>query len=113
MDLIEFYRSAHVFVFPSVWDEPFGMPIIEAMACGIPVIATHGGGIPEIIEDGKTGFLVERGDTDGLADAILRLLRDKHLMQSVGEAGRQRATEQFSWDRISEDLMSAYKRLAF
>jgi glycosyltransferase involved in cell wall biosynthesis len=110
-DLINFYHSAHVFVFPSVWDEPFGMPIIEAMACGLPVVATRGGGIPEIVEDGKTGFLVERGDPDTLAEAIVSLIQNQRLRDSIGNAGRQCVLEGFTWDRISEDLLSAYDML--
>jgi glycosyltransferase involved in cell wall biosynthesis len=108
--LIKLYHSADIFVFPSVWDEPFGMPIIEAMACGLPVIATRGGGIPEFVEDGKTGVLVERGDTGSLAKALLLLIRDQSFRESIGSAGRQRVFERFTWDRISEDLLSAYGR---
>lgn len=110
-DLINFYHSAHMFVFPSVWDEPFGMPIIEAMACGLPVVATRGGGIPEIVEHGKTGLLVEKGDSNGLADAMRGLLGNEHSMQPINEAGRQRVVERFSWDRTSEDLLAAYRKL--
>ena len=110
-DLINFYYNADVFVFPSVWDEPFGMPIIEAIACGLPVVATRGGGIPEIVEDGKTGVLVERGDVGSLAKALVVLIRDQSLRESIGNAGRQRVLERFTWDRISEDLLSAYSKL--
>jgi len=110
-DLINFYHSAHVFVFPSVWDEPFGMPIIEAMACGLPVVATRGGGIPEIVEDGKSGFLIERGNSEALAKAILYLLGNEGLRESLTNAARQYVFERFTWDRISKDLLSAYGKL--
>ena len=110
-DLINFYHNADVFVFPSVWDEPFGMPIIEAMACGLPVIATRGGGIPEIVEDAKTGILVQRGDAGSLAKALVLLIRNPSLRASIGSAGRQRVFERFTWDRISEDLVSIYSGL--
>ena len=111
-DLIEFYRRAHVFVFPSVWEEPFGMPIIEAMACGLPIVATNGGGIPEIIEDGKTGLLVERGNAGELAAGILSLIENRSLRESFGNAGRRFVLNRFKWDRISEDLVSAYGKPA-
>jgi len=112
-NLTNFYHSAHLFVFPSVWDEPFGMPIIEAMACGLPVVATRGGGIPEIIENGKTGLLVERGDAGTLAEAIVSLIQDQPLRDSIGNAGRQSVLKRFTWDRISEDLVSTYGKLFF
>jgi glycosyltransferase involved in cell wall biosynthesis len=107
-ELVDRYRQSDIFVFPSVWHEPFGMPNVEAMACGLPVVATRGGGIPEIVADGETGFLVDRGDPDQLADALIRLLDDPPLRREMGEAGRRRARERFSWERIAADLLSVY-----
>ncbi|NJD51369.1 MAG: glycosyltransferase family 4 protein [Candidatus Methanoperedens sp.] len=106
-----YYLNADIFVFPSVWDEPFGMPIIEAMACEIPVITTRGGGITEIVEDGKTGLLVERDDAGGLASAILKLISDDELREKMGKAGRQRVIEIFSWDRVVENLLHNYEKI--
>jgi glycosyltransferase involved in cell wall biosynthesis len=110
-ELVSLYRQADVFVFPSVWHEPFGMPNIEAMACGVPVVSTRGGGIPEVVLDGQTGLLVERGNPDELAAAILRLLGDYELRQRFSLAGRTRVEERFSWDRIARDLEDEYRRL--
>lgn len=107
----EHYRDADIFVFPSVWDEPFGVPVIEAMASEVPVIATRVGGIPEMIEDGKNGLLVEADNAEALAGAILRLLENEDLRRSLGKAGRQRAVEQFSFDMIAERLLSEYGNL--
>jgi glycosyltransferase involved in cell wall biosynthesis len=107
--LFNYYRDADVFVFPSVWNEPFGMPIIEAMSKGVPVVATKGGGIPEIVIDGKTGLLVERDDASALADAILRLLQDEKLRKSIAKAARERAVEFFSWDQTVKKLLHLYK----
>ncbi len=59
--LAEYYRAADVFIFPSVCNEAFGIPIIEAMASGVPVIVTRSGGVAEIVADGRTGLLVDRG----------------------------------------------------
>jgi glycosyltransferase involved in cell wall biosynthesis len=66
----------------------------------------------EIVEENKTGLLVERGSADELADAILRLLSDDSIRKSMGKAGRQRAVELFSWDRIVEKLLEQYKCIA-
>jgi glycosyltransferase involved in cell wall biosynthesis len=109
-ELAGHYRNADILVFPSVWNEPFGIPLIEAMATGIPVIATRGGGFPEIVHDGQTGLLVPRGDAPALAEAILRLLESEDLSRSMGQAGRQRVLERFTWDRIVQDLLSEYGR---
>ena len=103
-DTIDFYRRATVLVFPSVLHEAFGLPTIEASACGLPVVATCSGGVPEVVEDGRTGILVPRGDARELALAIGRVLDDPALARAMGEAGRRRAVEHFSWDVVSRRL---------
>ena len=100
--LVEHYARADAFVFPSVWDEPFGIPVAEAMAAGLPVVATRVGGIPEIVLDGETGLLAEAGDADGLAAALERLADDAWLCRELGAAGRARAVRRFSWDRAAD-----------
>ena len=105
------YRSADVFVFPSLWHEPFGMPLVEAMAMGLPVVATNGGAFPEIVDDGRTGLLTERGDARSLARALQRLVADPALRATMGRAGRQRAEQQFSWDHSAARLLQFYQRL--
>jgi glycosyltransferase involved in cell wall biosynthesis len=101
------YEDADVFVFPSVWDEPFGIPVAEAMAAGLPVVASRVGGIPEIVADGETGMLVEPDDASALAAALEQLVNDAGLRARLGEAGRLRAAERFSWDRAA----AAYRAL--
>jgi glycosyltransferase involved in cell wall biosynthesis len=90
--------AAAIFAFPSLWHEPFGIPPVEAMAAGLPVVATRAGALPEIVEPERTGLLVERGDVDGLARALGRLLGDGALRARLGTAGRERARACFSWD---------------
>ena len=109
-ELPQHYSEADVFVFPSVWEEPFGMPLVEAMAAGLPCVATRGGAFPEIVQDGRTGLLVERGDAQQLADAILRLCEDDSLRMSMGQAARSRAQEKFSWDHVADSLVEEYRR---
>jgi glycosyltransferase involved in cell wall biosynthesis len=110
-DLIKHFQQADIFVFPSVWNETFGMPLVEAMACQVPVVATGVGGMPEVINDGKSGLLVNPGDAPALADAILRLLTHAELRQSMGKAGLRRVLNLFSWERIAEKLLCQYKTL--
>lgn len=105
------YARAGIFVFPSLWHEPFGIPVIEAMAAGLPVVATRGGALPEVVVDGETGILVERGDTEGLAAAIGKLLSDPQLRGRMGAAGRERVQRLFTWDRTVVRLEELYGRI--
>ena len=109
--LVDFYRKADVLVFPSVWNEPFGMPLIEAMASEVPTVATRGGGVTEIVDEGKTGLLVERGNAAVLAEAICYLLENNSLRKSMGKAGRKRVLELFSWNELARNLSNIYHRL--
>ncbi|MEA5536722.1 glycosyltransferase family 4 protein [Crocosphaera sp. XPORK-15E] len=111
LDLVEHYQKADIFVFPSVWNEPFGIPLVEAMAMELPIIATHSGAFPEIVEDEKTGLLVERANPDALATAILQLLEDKNLRDVMGKAARKQAVNKFSWEKINENLLIKYQNL--
>jgi glycosyltransferase involved in cell wall biosynthesis len=111
VELVPHYHSASIFVFPSVYEEPFGMPVVEAMAASTPVVATRGGAFPEIVEDGRSGLLVERSDVQGLADAILQLLSHPNQREAIVRAAFERASTVFSWDRIAEDLLREYERL--
>jgi glycosyltransferase involved in cell wall biosynthesis len=88
--LVDRFQEAEVLIQPSVWDEPFGMPIVEAMACQVPVIATRSGGITEIVEAGRSGVLVEPDNAPALAEAIVRLLENGALRKAMGESGRER-----------------------
>lgn len=103
------YAAAGVFVFPSVWHEPFGLPVIEAMAAGLPVVATRGGAFPEVIVDGQTGFLVERGDVQSLSRAISTLLANPGLRARMGAAGRARVASLFTWERSVSRLVELYE----
>jgi glycosyltransferase involved in cell wall biosynthesis len=110
-DICSHYSRAGIFVFPSIWHEPFGIPVIEAMAAGLPVVATRAGALPEVVVDGETGILIERGDSDGLAAAISRLLADPHLRQRMGNAGRERVKRLFTWERSVTRLQELYDHI--
>jgi starch synthase len=115
-ELIHLHTGAAVFVCPSVY-EPFGLVILEAMACETAVVASRIGGIPEIVVDGETGFLVDydEGDTEGfttaLAAKIEQLLNDTVLAKSMGEAGRRRAVQSFGWPALAKRTVELYESL--
>ena len=94
-DVESVYAAADVFVCPSDF-ESYGVANLEAMSCGLPVVSTRRGGPSETIVDGVTGFLVDPGDADALAEHVLRLLRDETLRQSLGVAGREHVKRGFS-----------------
>ena len=111
IELIPHYHAASIFAFPSVCEESFGMPLIEAMASSTPVVATRGGAFPEIVDDGLSGLLVERSNVQSLATAILQLLSNPNQRDAMAEASLKRASLHFSWDRIAADLVKEYERL--
>lgn len=90
--------------------ESFGLAALEAMSCGIPVVATGVGGLPELIVDGETGVLVPPEDEKAMADALLSVLRDRERGRKLGAAGRARAADRFSLEKMKNawiDLVSS------
>ena len=98
------YRRASVFVMPSM-HEAFGIVFLEAMVYKLPCIGTDRCAMPEIIENGKTGFLVRPYDPDCLADKIIFLLKHKEIARQMGERGRQRVVEYYNWDSVVERIL--------
>lgn len=115
-ELTALIGSATVLCCPSVY-EPFGLVNVEAMACGVPVVASAVGGIPEAVEDGATGLLVPYDSSDpeayvrDLAAALTRLLEDRELAAKMGEAGRQRVLDHFSWRQVAARTAALYEAL--
>jgi phosphatidyl-myo-inositol dimannoside synthase len=110
-DLPPYYRAAAVSVIPSL-EEGFGIPAAEAMGCEVAVVASDAGGLPEVVEDGVTGLIVPRGDSNALAQAIGALLADPQRRRQMGQAGRQRALRLFDWDRTAQQLEELYREVA-
>jgi starch synthase len=123
-ELIQLLSHARCFVCPSIY-EPFGIVNLEAMACGAPVVASAVGGIPEVVDDGKTGFLVAF-EPDGtpmggpkdrvafaraLATRINELCADPKLSRRMGDAGRKRVEQLFAWSSIARQTAQLYARL--
>ena len=94
------YAGCDIAVVPSLWEEPFGMVAVEAMACGRPVVASRVGGLKETVLHGETGLLFERGSAPELAAHLATLLDNAELRSRMGTAGRERVMEQFTWDQV-------------
>jgi len=110
-DVADLLRASDLFVHPSR-EEGFSNAILEAMAAGLPVVGCNVGGNPEAIVDGKTGRLVPSRNAAAFASAIAELLADPEKRKAMGEAGRHRATERFSLDRMVGEMESLYGSLA-
>ena len=104
------YSACDVFVLPSEY-EAFGLVLLEAMACKKPCIATKVGGVSEVVEDGKTGILIEYGKPESLANAIIELLGDDSRRKNMGRQGRERVKENFIWPKIVNQLERVYEDL--
>jgi glycosyltransferase involved in cell wall biosynthesis len=106
-ELDRLYEHAAVVACPS-YREGFGVVCAEAMAHGRPVVASAVGGLLDLVIDGETGILVPPGDVGALRDALRRLLEDPDLRRRMGEAGRARVRERFSWNAVTDATLAAY-----
>ena len=104
--LADYYGCATCLVMPSLY-EGFGLPALEAMACGTPVVVSNVSSLPEIVAD--SGLLVDPQDVTGLAETLIRLIADVNLQKALGQAGLQRAAT-FSWKRAAMETLAVYQR---
>jgi glycosyltransferase involved in cell wall biosynthesis len=120
-DLPPLYRRAQVVALPSVHrtcygreiavSELLGLAAIEAMASGTPVVASRLGGLPEVVDDGVTGFLVEPGNVGELRARLAEVLADSRLAHRLGQNGRERVLERFTWEACAGRCLAAYSEL--
>ncbi len=107
-DKARWYRSADIFCAPSTGYESFGIVLIEAMAAGVPVIASDIPGYREVVQHGKTGWLVPPRNSTMLADALLTLLQDTVRRQQLVQAATD-SVEQYDWDRVTASIEQVYR----
>jgi len=104
----EFYQRADICCVPSIWEEPFGLVAVEAMATGRPCVVSDVGGLQDIVVHGETGLIFKRDHPDALADALRVLLNDEALRRRMGEAGRKRVEARYTWERV---ILDHYPRI--
>ncbi len=106
-DLVLLYNCATVFLYPSLY-EGFGMPVLEAMACGVPVITSNITSMPEIA--GDAAILINPRNPEELKNSILTLLNDKKLRNDLRERGFRQA-KKFSWKKMAKETLEIYESL--
>ena len=106
-ELVRLYNRAALVAVPSRY-EGFGLPAVEAMACGTPVVATRAGALPEVLATGGGGLLVERDDPVSLAEGMGRLLADDGLREDLGARGRERVVAAYAWPRVAAATAEVY-----
>lgn len=108
LDVLERLSEAQVFLLISTW-EGFPRSILEAMRAGLPVVASDVGGVRESVVDGKTGFVIPRGDAIRLRDCLRKVIMSPELRVSMGAAGRARYEDRFTFDRLVERTTKLYE----
>lgn len=109
-DLVAAYHACDIFLSTSDY-EGFGLAVAEAMAAGRPVVATAVGGVTDLVEDGRTGLLADRGSANALAQAVTKLLDDPTLRAAMGDAGAARARDHFDVAGMVASYEDLYDRL--
>lgn len=111
-DVGSFFQRASVVVLPYIEGTQTGI-IPIAYAFKKPVVVTDVGSIPEVVENGKTGFIVPSKDSNALAEAIIKLLKDDKLRNEMGENAQRKMKEELSWDKIAEKTIEVYKSVLY
>lgn len=105
------YRAAEICVYPSCFQEPFGLVMLESLACGKPIVVSRAGGMPEIISDGVNGYVVEMGDYEMLARRCMQLLENRQAASQMGERGRQMVRQKFTKEVMCANTLEVYRRV--
>jgi len=106
-DLVKIYNLAEVFVMPSIY-EGFGLPVLEAMACGCPVVTTKEGSLEEVA--GKAAFYVDGYDVESIVQGLKKVFSDKSLQKDLSNKGLEKAAE-FSWKKTAEETIKVYEKV--
>jgi glycosyltransferase involved in cell wall biosynthesis len=106
----EFISASDIIILPSLGAEGRPRVILEAMACGKSIVATKVGGIKDLIIDGKTGFLVEEGNAQKIAEMINSLLKNKKLREEIGKNAYKFIKNKFTWERVGNETLRIYNK---
>ena len=108
-----FYERADVYVSPSIWEEPLGLTMLEAMAAGTPVVATKRGGIVSVIKDGENGFFVRARNSKQIAETVNMLLLDDALREKISKNAAKTISDNFTWKEIANQFEEIYSKFTY
>jgi len=106
--LIKLYYRADICVVPSVWDEPLGLVVLEAMATKTPVVVTRKGGIPLAVKDGVNGLFIRPRNPKEISEKVNLLLKDESLRTKIGQRARKTIIERFTWEKVAHRYERIY-----
>ena len=106
----DFYLRSDVYVAPSVWDEPLGLVILEAMVHKTPVIVTRKGGVTSIVRDGFNGYLVPAKNASVIAKQVNSLIENDVKREKMGENAYNTVIKKFNWEKIATKFYNIYHR---
>lgn len=110
--MTDLYRQSKILLFPIKWNEPFGLVMIEAMACGTPVVAFGRGSVPEIVKDGETGFICPPDDLDCMIKAVKKIYdMPEDRYQAMRQACRKHVEENFTVEKMVDGYERAYQKV--
>lgn len=110
-ELPEYFNTCDLFVNPTIRQNGYDLTILEAMACEKPVVVSNIGSVPTVIEDGVDGLLVPPGDIKKLAEAVIKVLKNKELASHLGRAARRKVAEKFSVESMVEGTIKVYEEV--
>ena len=102
------FEAANIYCQPSLWQEASPLAVLEAMSFKLPVVASNIGGLPELVQEGNTGYLVATGDSDGLCQALERLVDDSRLRERLGNDGYQAVLRKHRIERVAERYVELF-----
>ncbi len=109
-DMPSMYAAAEVVVYPSIFAEPFGITMLEAMAAAKPIVVTRSGGMPEVIRHGVNGFVINQSDPRALARHVIRLLKCPNQARTIGAQGREIFQRQYYLERMVDQTLAVYQK---
>ncbi|MBN3038267.1 MAG: glycosyltransferase family 4 protein [Candidatus Omnitrophica bacterium] len=111
-EIPDLYHASEFAIYPSSVGEPFGLTMLEAMACAKPMIVTNSGGMPEIIKNGVNGFVIKVRDYKALADRCITLFKDPERKSNLGQTAREITEQKFTKEIMTENTLAVYRKLA-
>jgi glycosyltransferase involved in cell wall biosynthesis len=110
-ELTGIYQAHDTLIFPSVWEEPFSIALLEGMASGLAIVSTETGGTPEILADGDNALIFPREDAQACAQQIIKLQGNPELHERIRKSARQIVEQRFTFEQMMMKIENSFQRL--